>query len=147
MTAPVVGSGSCPACTQRVAKSSWFLCIPGAFLPSGWFVMAGLVPAIHVLPDAKDVDARPKAGHDGQYRLPCDPEIVDQVKARGHSEELIAIHDHGDIVLAKQRREIGNRRICRNRLEPRRHDVLYRPRKHLVGIALGEKRTEHITLI
>ena len=29
--------------------------------------MAGLVPAIHVLDygDAKDVDARPKAGHDG----------------------------------------------------------------------------------
>jgi hypothetical protein len=28
--------------------------------------MAGLVPAIHVLPDKKkDVDARHKAGHDG----------------------------------------------------------------------------------
>jgi hypothetical protein len=31
------------------------------------FVMAGLVPAIHVFPDAakEDVDARHKAGHDG----------------------------------------------------------------------------------
>jgi hypothetical protein len=30
------------------------------------FVMAGLVPAIHVLTDGKkDVDARHKAGHDG----------------------------------------------------------------------------------
>src|SRR4051812_25480831 len=27
--------------------------------------MAGLVPAIHVLAAGKDVDARPKAGHDG----------------------------------------------------------------------------------
>jgi hypothetical protein len=29
------------------------------------FVMAGLVPAIHVLLSTKDVDARHKAGHDG----------------------------------------------------------------------------------
>jgi hypothetical protein len=29
-------------------------------------VMAGLVPAIHVLAAGKDVDARPKAGHDGR---------------------------------------------------------------------------------
>jgi hypothetical protein len=28
------------------------------------FVMAGLVPAIHVLAAKKDVDARHKAGHD-----------------------------------------------------------------------------------
>jgi hypothetical protein len=28
-------------------------------------VMAGLVPAIHVFERGKDVDARPKAGHDG----------------------------------------------------------------------------------
>ena len=28
-------------------------------------VMAGLDPAIHVLAASKDVDARPKAGHDG----------------------------------------------------------------------------------
>jgi hypothetical protein len=28
-------------------------------------VMAGLVPAIHALAAGKDVDARPKAGHDG----------------------------------------------------------------------------------
>jgi hypothetical protein len=27
-------------------------------------VMAGLVPAIHALPEAKGVDARHKAGHD-----------------------------------------------------------------------------------
>jgi hypothetical protein len=27
--------------------------------------MAGLVPAIHVFAKKKDVDARPKAGHDG----------------------------------------------------------------------------------
>src|SRR6478609_317762 len=30
-------------------------------------VMAGLVPAIHVLAAGTDVDARPKAGHDGDY--------------------------------------------------------------------------------
>jgi hypothetical protein len=32
------------------------------------FIMAGLVPAIHVLSsgDQKDVDARHKAGHDGR---------------------------------------------------------------------------------
>jgi len=35
-------------------------------------VMAGLVPAIHVLTAAerkKDVDARHKAGHDGEKRI------------------------------------------------------------------------------
>jgi len=31
-------------------------------------VMAGLDPAIHVLVTKKDVDARHKAGHDGQKR-------------------------------------------------------------------------------
>ena len=32
--------------------------------------MAGLVPAIHVFAcGAKDVDARHKAGHDGEYRF------------------------------------------------------------------------------
>jgi hypothetical protein len=29
------------------------------------FVMAGIVPAIHLLGGKKDVDARDKAGHDG----------------------------------------------------------------------------------
>jgi hypothetical protein len=29
-------------------------------------VMAGLDPAIHLLAAHKDVDARPKAGHDGE---------------------------------------------------------------------------------
>jgi hypothetical protein len=32
-------------------------------------VMAGLVPAIHVLAQKKDVDARHKAGHDGGNRI------------------------------------------------------------------------------
>jgi hypothetical protein len=33
---------------------------------ASYFVMAGLVPAIHVLrSEKKDVDARHKAGHDG----------------------------------------------------------------------------------
>ena len=31
------------------------------------FVMAGVVPAIHVLPHDKDVDARDKPGHDGGF--------------------------------------------------------------------------------
>jgi hypothetical protein len=31
--------------------------------------MAGLVPAIHVLPSKEDVDARVKPGHDGGERL------------------------------------------------------------------------------
>jgi hypothetical protein len=35
------------------------------------FVMAGLVPAIHVLAEEeKDVDARDKPGHDGPKRTP-----------------------------------------------------------------------------
>jgi hypothetical protein len=32
-------------------------------------VMAGLVPAIHVLAKKKDVDARHKAGHDGRESM------------------------------------------------------------------------------
>jgi hypothetical protein len=32
--------------------------------------MAGLVPAIHVLAIRKDVDARHKAGHDGEKSCP-----------------------------------------------------------------------------
>jgi hypothetical protein len=37
-------------------------------------VMAGLVPAIHVLAVKKDVDARHKAGHDGGEISAIQPE-------------------------------------------------------------------------
>jgi len=34
-------------------------------------VMAGLVPAKHVLPGLKDVDARHMAGHDDRHVVAC----------------------------------------------------------------------------
>jgi hypothetical protein len=37
--------------------------------PQNQFVMAGPVPAIHVLLPAKDVDARHKAGHDEERQI------------------------------------------------------------------------------
>jgi hypothetical protein len=39
----------------------------------GYFVMAGLVPAIHFFVTRKDVDARHKAGHDGEDIYPPNP--------------------------------------------------------------------------
>ena len=107
MTAPVVGSGSCPACTQRVEKPSWF----------------GLV-------------------------IRCDPEVVDEVEAGRDAEELIAVHDDGDVVLAEQRHQVGDRRIGGDGLEPRHHHLLDRPRERLVGVLrFGQQRGEHVALV
>src|SRR5262245_17325888 len=39
------------------------------YRPSYYFVMAGLGPAIHVLAARKDVDARHRAGHDGEIHF------------------------------------------------------------------------------
>src|SRR5262249_24888449 len=105
MTAPVVGSGSCPAWTQRVEKSSWFFC---------------------------DIEASHSAVV--PTRLERNPKIVDQVEPGCDAEKLTAVHDDGDVVLAEQRQEIGDRRIGGNRLESRRHHLLDRPRDSPAGI-------------
>src|SRR5580698_5768671 len=54
-----------PAPTRRNASPSGWRG-EGEFLQLNWIVMAGLVPAIHVLlfGRAKDVDARDEPGHD-----------------------------------------------------------------------------------
>src|SRR3984893_6881245 len=119
MTAPVVGSGSCPAWMQRVEKSSWFFCD---------------IQASHsaVIPT----------------RLECNPGIVDQVETGRHAEKLIAVHDDGDVVLAEQGQEIGNRRVGGNRLEALRHHLCDRPREGPVGIlALSEQRGQSVALV
>ena len=48
-----------------------------------FIVMAGLVPAIHVLAsDAQDVDARDKPGHDGELPKAISP-ICDSPTSKG----------------------------------------------------------------
>src|SRR4029077_1811139 len=119
MTAPVVGSGSCPAWMQRVEKSSWFFCD---------------IQASHsaVIPT----------------RLECNPEIGDQVETGRHAEKLIAVHDDGGVVLAEQGQEIGDRRVGGNRFESRRHHFCDRPRKGPVWIvALRQQRGQYVALV
>ena len=88
MTAPVVGSGSWPACTQRVANANWF----GRLMP-------GTIKS---------------SENAYEERSSTDPEIIYEVKTCRHSEEAIALHYDGHVVLAKQRHELGNGGVSRN---------------------------------
>src|SRR6516225_12392149 len=121
MTAPVVGSGSCPAWMQRVEKSSWFFCDIQAS-------HSGVSPASHARAEARRRRAMP--GNDAFHlalcicagmmasESQCNPKIVDQIETGRHAEKLIAVHDDGDVILAEQGQEIGDRRVGGNRLEP-----------------------------
>jgi hypothetical protein len=63
-------------------------------------------------------------------------------------EELIAIHDDGDVILAEQRHEISDWRIGGNGFEPGHHHVLHRPLERLVGdVRIGEQGSEHVALV
>src|SRR5215475_9395916 len=131
MTAPVVGSGSCPAWMQRVEKSSWFLwVITGPYDLRSRASSDALCPAMtreRISPSNRNA------------------KIVDEVETGCHAEKLVAVHHDGDIVLAEQGQEIGDRRIGGNRLQTPHHHVFDGPGKRLVRIvALGEQRGEYV---
>ena len=99
----------------------------------------GLLPGMHAAGGEVEVGWSSSGG---------DPEIVDEVEPRRHADELIAVHDDGDVVLAEQRHEIGDRRIGRDGFEPRHHHVLHRQLERLVGAAgIGDQRREHVALV
>ena len=58
------------------------------------------------------------------------------------------VHHDGNIVLAEQRNEVADRRIGRDRLEPRHHHVLHRAVEALARlIGVGEQRGEQIAFV
>src|SRR5262249_33664010 len=80
--------------------------------------------------------------------LRSNSEVVDEIQARGHAEELIPVHDDGNIILAEQRHEISDQRVGGTGFEPRHHYVLDRTCEGLVGILpLGKQRSQHVALI
>src|SRR5262245_9406735 len=165
MTAPVVGSGSWPAWMQRVEKSSWFDLVIRHVLQARL--------TVHLITIIRNSAHSRESGNPGAavrdpgsplsrgrteerttffnahpHDLNCNPKIVDQVETGRHAEKLIAVHDDGDVVLAEQRQEIGDRRVGGNRLESRRHHLFDRPRKGPVRVvAFREPRGQYVALV
>src|SRR5690554_5215949 len=114
MMAPVVGSGACPPWMARVAKArlSVFLIIAGTgFLSMSSPRKRGPIGIAAYRAWTESTRLRRHGsllarGRLALQRLPHLPaQVVEQVDAGDEAEELVAVHDDGDVILGEDREQ------------------------------------------